>query len=136
MQRVTTKEAGTKLKEGCPRPEHPFALTLRRQGRIDDYRAATAAKLPGSVGDPGADVVRSGSPDPGLVLPFLSSQGWANGSRRLFFRREMVVSCACLPPVVPWPASMMVFYDEHGAIVAEASSVPVVPPKRCADRKW
>ena len=58
----------------------------------------------------------------------LSCPGLGNGSRRYFpagtgWRLRLFV-----PPAVPWAGFYdVVFYDEHGAIVAEASAVPVVP---------
>ena len=61
----------------------------------------------------------------------LSCPGLGNGRRRYFpagtgWRLRLFV-----PPAVPWAGFYdVVFYDEHGKIVAEASSVPVVPHKR------
>ena len=61
----------------------------------------------------------------------LSCPGLGNGSKRYFpagkgWRLRLFES-----PVVPWAGFYdVVFYDEHGEIVAEASSVPVVPLTR------
>ena len=61
----------------------------------------------------------------------LSCPGLGNGSRRYFPAGKGWRLRLFVPPVVPWPGLYdVVFYDEYGEIVAEASGVPVVPQKR------
>ena len=63
----------------------------------------------------------------------LSCPGLGNGSKRYFpagkgWRLRLFES-----PALPWAGLYdVVFYDEHGEIVAEASRVPVVPHKRAS----
>ena len=61
----------------------------------------------------------------------LSCPGLGNGSKRYFPTVNGWRLRPFVPPVVPWAGFYdVVFYDEHGEIVAEASRVPVVPQKR------
>jgi len=61
----------------------------------------------------------------------LSCPGLGNGSKRYFPTGKGWRLRPFVPPVVPWAGFYdVVFYDEHGEIVAEASRVPVVPQKR------
>ena len=60
----------------------------------------------------------------------LSCPGWAMAVSAIF-RRGQAGGCACLCRLrCRGRLYDVVFYDEHGEIVAEASSVPVVPHKR------
>ncbi len=61
----------------------------------------------------------------------LSCPGLGNGSKRYFPTGNGWRLRPFVPPVVPWAGFYdVVFYDEHGDIVAEASGVPVVPLTR------
>ena len=61
----------------------------------------------------------------------LSCPGLGNGSKRYFPTGKGWRLRPFVPPAVPWAGLYdVVFYDEHGEIVAEASSVPVVPHRR------
>ena len=61
----------------------------------------------------------------------LSCPGLGNGSKRYFPTGKGWRLRPFVPPVVPWAGFYdVVFYDEHGEIVTEASRVPVVPQKR------
>lgn len=64
--------------------------------------------------------------DRGLVLPPKLS-GAGQWQRRVFSGGEGLALASVEQPAVPWAGFDVVFYDEHGGIVAEASSVPVVP---------
>ena len=60
----------------------------------------------------------------------LSCPGLGNGSKRYFPAGKGWRLRLFVPPAVPWTGFYdVVFYDEHGEIVAEASRVPVVPQK-------
>ncbi|HNI61309.1 MAG TPA: hypothetical protein PKW11_15305 [Pseudomonadota bacterium] len=57
----------------------------------------------------------------------LSCPGLGNGSKRYFPTGKGWRLRLFVPPAVPWAGFYdVVFYDEHGEIVAEASGVPVV----------
>ena len=61
----------------------------------------------------------------------LSCPGLGNGSKRYFPTGKGWRLRLFVPPAVPWAGFYdVVFYDEHGEIVAEASGVPVVAQKR------
>ncbi len=141
------KEAGTKLERRLPEThgELPVALTLRRQGSIDDCRAAgrrararfvawRRASLPRRTPDLEPTLLKLSPIGAWYYRP--SCPGLGNGCRRYFPARKGWRLRLLVPPAVPWAGFYdVVFYDEHVEIVAEASGVPVVPQQH-ADRSW